>query len=441
MRFFANITRTKECCWRERETIILHRNRELTFLKWRPFRNFSLKRSKTAHNVVGNGCALTEGSKQEMANRKASLSSVPAAAAGGGGARSTLLLPEQNATQSDVLTPVNGSGVNTSFRDSILFADKQELVLAIGKYAVLQNIQHQELTFLAGQQRSSSGTLGEITAMAICGRRKYLSICRAAVREDGESTSDAATVSIYSLGSSAHHHHPIHGTLNRNNAGDGADENPHGFQSRKKGANSSKRSRGIFQTTLSFDTDRFCGTALSHDGKLVCCQAANASWSLVVWDWVRSRQVAITDVHCKVTRVRFNSIDMAQLSTSGGNLLRLWTMSEYTLKVFSSFKSGDETKSKHVTHYVDHVWLPGDCLVALLEGGDVQLIVNSELVQTIRGVHNQARLTCMSALSNGEGVALGGNQGLVSIIRVGSKMMKSSEKEMQLQRRMRIRGA
>lgn len=345
------------------------------------------------------------------------------------------------------LTPVSGSGINTTFRDAVQFIDKQELVLAIGKYAVLQNIQHQELTFLAGQQQqqrshlnsgstsSGGGALGEITAMALCGKRHYLSICRAAVREDGEGGSNgAATVSIYSISSSSHYT-----TAHGSSAGDRNHDTP--LVRRKSTAYDCKRSRGTFRGTLSFDTERFCGTALSHDGKLVCCQAANTSWTLIVWDWVRSRQVAIVDVHCKVTRVRFNAIDMAQISTSGGNLLRLWTMSEYTLRVFSSFKSGDETKSKHVTQYVDHVWLPGDCLVALLEDGDVQLIVNAELVQTIRGVHNQAKMTCMSVLSNGEGVVLGGTHGLVSIVRVGSKMMKSAEKEMQLQRRMRIGGA
>lgn len=366
--------------------------------------------------------------------------------------RAATSFADQNAApthQVEALTPVSGSGINTTFRDAVQFVDKQELVLAIGKYVVLQNIQHQELTFLAGQQQqrnslndgssNSSGALGEITAIALCGKRHYLSICRAAVREDGDSSSNgAATVSIYSIGSSSHQSSSAHGS----HASDRSHDNTAAPLARRKSAvYDSKRSRGTYRGTLSFDTERFCGTALSHDGKLVCCQAANASWTLIVWDWVRSRQVAIADVHCKVTRVRFNAIDMAQISTSGGNVLRLWTMSEYTLKVFSSFKSGDETKSKHVTHYVDHVWLPGDCLVALLEDGDVQLIVNAELVQTIRGVHNQAKMTCMSVLSNGEGVVLGGTQGLVSIVRVGSKMMKSAEKEMQLQRRMRVSGA
>lgn len=366
--------------------------------------------------------------------------------------RAAASLADQNAApthQVEALTPVSGSGINTTFRDAVQFVDKQELVLVIGKYAVLQNIQQQELTFLAGQQQqrnslndgssNSSGVLGEITAIALCGKRHYLSVCRAAVREDGDGGSNgAATVSIYSIGSSPHQNSSAHGS----HASDRSHDNAAAPLTRRKSATyDSKWPRGTYRGTLSFDTERFCGTALSHDGKLVCCQAANASWTLIVWDWVRSRQVAIVDVHCKVTRVRFNAIDMAQISTSGGNVLRLWTMSEYTLKVFSSFKSGDETKSKHVTHYVDHVWLPGDCLVALLEDGDVQLIVNAELVQTIRGAHNQAKMTCMSVLSNGEGVVLGGTQGLVSIVRVGSKMMKSAEKEMQLQRRMRVGGA
>lgn len=317
----------------------------------------------------------------------------------------------------EVLVPVNGSGVNTTFRDAILFAGRHELVLVIGKHAALQHLQAQELSFLPTHhstshqhQQHQERLLGDITAMALCGKRRVLALCRAAVRDD-TGTSSGATVTVYNLTS--------------------GDAPPV----------TAKRLRGSCRVVLSFDVERFCSTAVSHDGKLVCCQAVGANWPLVVWDWVRSRQVALVDVHGKVTRVRFNAIDMAQLSTSGGNVLRLWTMAEYTLRAFSSFKSGDETKAKHGTQYVDHVWLPGDCLVALLDDGDVQLIVNAELVQTIRGVHGQAKLTCMCALSNGEGVVLGGTQGLVSIVRVGAKVMKSKEKEMQLQRRMRIGGA
>jgi len=70
-------------------------------------------------------------------------------------------------------------------------------------------------------------------------------------------------------------------------------------------------------------------------------------------------------VHCRASRVRFNAIDMAQLSTSGGNLLRIWTLCEYALKPLASFKSGDETKVRNVVSYADEAWLPDDVLVGL----------------------------------------------------------------------------
>jgi hypothetical protein len=70
-------------------------------------------------------------------------------------------------------------------------------------------------------------------------------------------------------------------------------------------------------------------------------------------------------VHCRAPRVRFNAIDMAQLSTSGGNLLRIWTLCEYALKPLASFKSGDETKVRNVVSYADEAWLPDDVLVGL----------------------------------------------------------------------------
>lgn len=89
--------------------------------------------------------------------------------------------------------------------------------------------------------------------------------------------------------------------------------------------------------------------------------------------------------------------------------------------------------------YADHAWLPDDVLVGLLEDGDVQLIVNAELIQTLRAVHKGlGRMLCMSPLASGEGVVVGGTHGLVSVIRVASKMLKANEKELHLQRRMRV---
>lgn len=343
------------------------------------------------------------------------------------------------------LVPVTGNGIGMDMRDILLFLNRQELVLAVGKFVAIQNIQTQELSFLGSQSQvvatnasakagcslsASHSVLGEITAMALSQKTHCIAVCRAAVRTDEASV--PATVTLYKISprSSA-----------AQSSSSRADESLIVETARAiRSATSNARQRGTWLKTLSFDADKFVGTALSPDGKLVCCQTATAAWTLVVWDWSRARQIASGDIHCKVTRVRFNSIDMAQLSTSGSNLLRLWTLSEYTLKPFASFKSGDETKVKRVVSYVDHVWLPNDCLIALLEDGDIQLIINAELIQTLRGVHNGiGKLACMTALSNGEGVVVGGTHGLISVVRVASKMMKADEKELHFQRRMRVR--
>ncbi|KAL3662779.1 hypothetical protein V7S43_012182 [Phytophthora oleae] len=312
---------------------------------------------------------------------------------------------------SPTLVPVSGNGLDLSFRDIILPLSRHELILSIGKYVVLQNTQTQELSFVASADQTSSAR-GEITAMALCGKRQHLSVCRAAVKGDEENLNSPASISVYKVTSRSD-------------------------QSLARVANS--RPVSLLKTLTVTWTDRFVGTALSPDGKLVSAQAANSTWSLGVWDWGRGRQVALSEVHCRVSRVRFNVIDMAQLSTSGGNLLRIWTLCEYALKPLASFKSGDETKVKNVVNYADHAWLPDDVLVALLEDGDVQLVVNAELVQTLRAVHKGlGKLVCMNPLNNGEGVVVGGTHGLVSVVRVASKMLKANEKELHLQRRMRI---
>ncbi|DAZ96591.1 TPA: hypothetical protein N0F65_011815, partial [Lagenidium giganteum] len=352
------------------------------------------------------------------------------------------------ATAFDSLVPVSGNGVNTFIRDAFLFLDRYELVFAMGKFVGIQNIQNQDVTFLstgptpntapapaptaatgsaAAQTSAKHDALGDVTALALSGKRQYLAVCRAAVSDRA-----GASVCIYAFRT------PTSATSATATTGLAAiSDADHAGHFRPK-ARKPRTRVGTHQKTLYYDTERFSCAALSPDGKLVCCQSTTANWSVVIWDWGRGRQVAATDVHCKVTRVRFNSIDMAQLSTSGGNLLRLWTLSEYSLKVFGSFKSGDETKAKHVASYVDHVWLPDDCLVALLDDGDVQLIVNAELIQTVRSVHNQFKLTSLDAHAGTESVVLAGDHGFVSVLRVGTKMMKTNEKEMHVQRRMRV---
>ncbi|KAJ0397682.1 hypothetical protein ATCC90586_004642 [Pythium insidiosum] len=409
---------------------------------------------------VGVRVALAMGGTPDMAARSASVRSLLAgdeALAAEHGSPPREDEPEEDDSALDIappresIEPLDGSGLSFGVRDSILMLDRHELVFALGKFAVVQNMQSQELVVIGGQQcdppaleaiasghrkgKSAVHTpaaaadhhvyvgaeLGAITALALCTKRSLLAICRSATdgvdgsSRDPRATQRLATISI----------HNLKGTRS----------------SRMVGDQSRARVRGSRLKVLSFPAERFTSTALSTDGTLVCCQSSTASWSLVVWDWSRERQVALVDVHYKVSRVRFNLVDMGQISTSGGNQLKLWTLSEYSLKNFASFKSGDETRTKHVASYVDHVWLPDDCLVALLDDGSVQLIINGELLQTVVALPIAQRALCLASLNNGDGAIIGGERGCLALLRLATKMMRSGEKEIHVQRQLRVADA
>ncbi|GLE05460.1 hypothetical protein PINS_up014473 [Pythium insidiosum] len=404
--------------------------------------------------------ALAMGGAPDVGSRSASMRSLHAGDEALGArelAREDDPEPEEDDAALDIapprenVEPLSGSGLSSGVRDAVLLLDRHELVFALGKFAVVQNMQSQELVVIGGQQPDTHPTqdvshtaaqrkgraaaytatttsdphvyvgaeLGAITALALCTKRSLLAICRSAAdsiegatRDSNRSVQRLATVSIHSL----------KGTRS----------------SRTATERSGARSRGSRLKVLTFAAERFTSTALSTDGTLLCCQSSTAAWSLIVWDWSRERQVALVDVHYKVSRVRFNLVDMGQISTSGGNQLKLWTLSEYSLKNFASFKSGDETRAKHVASYADHAWLPDDCLIALLDDGAVQLIINGELLQTVTALTCAQRALCLTSLNNGEGAIVGGDGGSLALLRLATKMMRSGEKEVHVQRQLRV---
>jgi WD40 repeat protein len=306
------------------------------------------------------------------------------------------------------ITPVSGIGLNPDVSDPILYLNRSAILFIIGKYIAVQNLQTKEVCLLDPNVETNC-SLGEITAFTLCPKRKYLAVCRS-----NNARTDSTSVFIYNV------------------------------KEKKKRSSQEVHNKQAFLRghellrVLKMAYERIVSIAFSTDSNLICCQSNNASWTFTIWDWSRSREIATADAYYKVDRIRFNVVDVAQISSSGGNLLRVWSLSEYTLKTFATFKTSEDGKQKQCSNYVDHVWLPDDCLVALQEDGDVKLIVNAELVQVIRSIHSPRMVSAIDSLWNGEGVVVGGAEGYISIIRVEMKSIKSYEKEMHVQRRIKV---
>ncbi|KAF0693113.1 Aste57867_15881 [Aphanomyces stellatus] len=313
------------------------------------------------------------------------------------------------------LSPTSGVGFNTNLRDMLLYINKNEVIYAIGKYAALQNIHSQKMAFFeppsvhpgkagstnaaasstdaAPHDETSSTTprMGDICAMAVTVKRNYLAIARST---HSSTLRTEATISIYSLkakGGPATAAATIHNEENQL-------------------ASSALNMAPI--RTLAFEAHGFSSLAFSHDGKFIVGQATTADWTFVLWDWTRARRIATADAHTKVTRICFNPIDVAQLSTSGGVHLRLWRLSEPTCRPFATFNSANSA-----VRYVDHTWVgKSDGMVAILDNGDVQYFSNGELVRTIPSLHHGHMLQCVVAFKTS--VVVGGDRGYISVLEI-----------------------
>ncbi|OQR91989.1 hypothetical protein ACHHYP_04160 [Achlya hypogyna] len=290
--------------------------------------------------------------------------------------------------------PVAGIGLNTMLRDSFFYVSKNEVVYSIGKHVVVQNVHSQKMTFFDAPTDGPGGNLtaGEVTAMALTTKRNFLAVARGPTSTTARTHS---TIAIYGL----------------------------------QKAGTKETDDIAVARTITYPTHSFVSLAFSVNGKFLVAQSSTANWSFVLWDWTRARKIAVAEVHAKVTRVHFNPIDVAQMSTSGGVHLRLWKLAEPTCRQFATFTAA--------VKYVDHAWIPkSDGLVALLESGDVQHIFNGELVRTLQALHHGHYLSSLQTFKSS--IVIGGNDGWVSVLDVAEVETSGAVADVSLSRRMQL---
>ncbi|KDO31377.1 hypothetical protein SPRG_03994 [Saprolegnia parasitica CBS 223.65] len=281
--------------------------------------------------------------------------------------------------------PLSGIGLNTHLRDLFYYLNKNEVIFSLGKHVVVQNVHNQRMAFFEPPgETTESVVAGDVSALGLTSKRNYLAVARGSPSVLARSTS---TIAIYSLRD-------------------------------HKAASDAVRTP---VRVITYQTHSFVSLAFSANGKFLLGQSSTANWSFVLWDWTRARKIAVTEVHTRVTRVHFNPIDFAQMSTSGGMHLRLWKLAEPTCRQFATFTAP--------VKYVEHAWIPkSDGLVALLENGDVQHIYNGELVRTLPSLHHGHYLS----------VVIAGNDGYISLLDVGEVETSGAIADLSLSRRMQL---
>ena len=129
---------------------------------------------------------------------------------------------------------------------------------------------------------------------------------------------------------------------------------------------------------------KYVDVDFSKDSKLVVAVTNEPTYTIIVWDWFRTRRVGSYDVRTMINRVCFNPFDTGQLSTSGAEHFRLWKVQENILKAYPTFQG--VTPGTFIT---DHTWTNDDRLVAVTDAASVLIIDEGVVVQTIEKTHSK----------------------------------------------------
>jgi cilia- and flagella-associated protein 57 len=275
----------------------------------------------------------------------------------------------------DLLDITFGFGTSLEGRSPVCMLNEHDVIYSLGKKIVLHNLNKNMQMVLPMTPRTKS-----ISAFEACSRKRYLAVC-----EIPATPSEPPQVSILDLESS-----PV------------------------------KRLRTLLNVTddgeLAQTGTAYLDVGFSADSKLVVAICNEPKYTIVVWEWFRTRRVGAYDIRTQVSRVRFNPFDAAQVSTSGNNHLRLWKVQENVLKAYPAFQ-GLPTG----LNITDHSWTQDDRMVAISDRADVFVIDEGIIVQEISNIHpncanEKLASSFTSVVISTRGIVVAGSDGSIVLI-------------------------
>jgi WD40 repeat protein len=213
--------------------------------------------------------------------------------------------------------------VHGPIRNNAEFVSENTLVHPVGHHVALYHVEDREMQFLQ-KNRNVRGVL----ALSVAPKRHVIAVCEALSAEN----SDVAQVSIFHVGT------------------------------RNRMRTMTIPSQGVF-TSCCF----------TQDSKYLVTQGGAPDFNLVYWKWEQEKMMARESTGQEVNRVRCSTFDINQITTSGPNHLRLWTLENQKLKS-TPLLSGAKEQEK----FSDHVWIAGGKMLACTEQGMVMVFEASE---------------------------------------------------------------
>lgn len=233
-----------------------------------------------------------------------------------------------------VATPHYGFGFRPDVAGSLKFCEEQTLLFPTGNQITRLNLEQKNMKFIGG-----SDTAQNITAMALSPNNRYLAVAETTVEQK-------ATITVYDL---------LH----------------EGAKKRKVLSNADLQST------------EFVSIAFSPDSKYLAAQSSSPDWTIFLWVWEKNKLLT-TSRTCNpvganaasVTQISFSPQDNTLLAVSGKNVLKTLRFHEGALKQQAFHKLEPQL-------FTQHCWIGEERLVIGNEAGQVHILDNGELKNTL----------------------------------------------------------
>lgn len=259
-------------------------------------------------------------------------------------------------------------GIKSDVHGCLNWLDDHTLIYPVGRNVVMHNVQSNAQKFFLTSEKAES-----ISAIALSPNKKFI-----AIAESGE--------------------HP-----------------------QIQIVDTTTRKRRKVLTVTDLGSDKFVALSFSADGRHLATQGGAPQWSLLYWNWERSKplaQVQVTrdqalqasrDAGHLVTQVSINPRDPLHIVVSGNGLFRFYRFVDGLLKHIP----GGLGKA-HTQNFTTHSWVTEERIVVATESADLLLVEEGEFRCPLPAAPADNH-SILSIIPTSRGFVCGGEMGIVSI--------------------------
>ena len=255
-----------------------------------------------------------------------------------------------------VTKPCHAFGVRGPLRDNVDYLSENRLIFPTGKRVCTYAIEKNEIEFI-----ELHPDVQKVIGMSVAPNRKRVAFCELSLAEGGTTT--------LATGGNNNNNNPTEGKESKSSSSSTTTSssssststssksprgglNPRGYKSQVSVYHALQ---GTHLRTLTLPNMKgvFTNCCFTADNKFLVAVGSAPDYKLAYWKWSNMKLIGSTSMPSEATRIRVNPNNSSQVTTTGVNHCKLWTL-EKDLSLKCSSLLVQKTEKNEV--FVDHAW-------------------------------------------------------------------------------------